>query len=124
MTDKIKYEVGKEYKLGSRTVQVLTLNRPQKTGQPILAMDINDGILISCTPEGYDVNCEQLTEIKPWDTLKPGDLCMGDNTFPRVFAGIKKGEPATYDESLTDFIYWDTCRPLTEEELAKINKGV
>jgi len=81
MTDKIKYEVGKEYKLGD-------------------------------------------TAIHMWDTLKPGDLCIVTDGLPRIFAGIKKGCPATYDASLTDTLSWLTCRPLTPEELAKIKKGV
>ena len=126
MTDKIKYEVGKEYKLGTRVVKLLVTDRPRLfSDTPMVAMDINDGCFYDLAADGSGYGSEQLTEIQPWDTLKPGDLCIVGDSSPRVFAGAVNGRPT----------YWDyfergeprrcsTCRPLTEEELAKIKKGI
>jgi len=123
-----EYIVGKEYKLGDKVVRVLAIDRPinniNNMWGPIVAMGVEAGGLFSLAKNGSYGN-EQLTEIQPWDTLKPGDLCVINDAWLRVFAGTVDGRPA----------YWDyvrgnnpamanTCRLLTEEELAKVKKGI
>jgi len=124
MTDKIKYIVGKEYKLGDKVVRVLAIDRPVENNiwRPIVVMDVEAGGLFSLAKNG-SYGSEQLTEIKPWDTLKPGDLCMVGYNSLYIFAGVINGRPYTWSNRLTPML-WSTCRPLTEEEMAKVKKGV
>ena len=128
MTSTIDIVVRNNYKFGNRVVKVLETNRPDKTDYPIIVMDIKNGDFIWLATDGKDYLGNQLTELQPWDTLKPGDLCMtganGIEEYLLIFSHVERGKPYTWYTISGDTIPWDSCRPLTEEEMAKVKKGI
>ena len=68
---------------------------------------------------------------KPWDGLKPGDLCKVRDYEEQawelhVFAGAPDilGKPVTYTGVEGKVVSWDLCEPLTEEEKNLLKEGV
>jgi len=127
MTSTIDIVVRNNYKFGNRIVKVLETNRPDKTDYPIIVMDIKNGDFIWLATDGKDYLGNQLTELQPWDALKPGDLCVvrdkSISGYLRIFSHVKGGKPYICNSISGDTISWDSCRPLTEEEMAKVKKG-